>query len=328
MPTPPAAPWTRTRSPSVSPHWVNSASCAVVKTSGKPPASAQPRPAGTGSATRSCTTASSACAPPPTTAITWSPTREARRRRADRDDLACELEAGDVGGRVRRGGVQARALHHVGAVEPRGPHPDEELAVAGLGIGVVAPEHGAVDDRCRVHRATVRVFRRPRRSARSRTARCPAGPTITPHRAAVVPGPKPCVSITARVGILWRVQSTAVGEPGPARWHVGARVEHAEAARSHRASRARVSIVRAARAAVAASGGRAVVSARKAMPGTAQSAGASGTRADLAPDRPAVRAARSCSRTARTRRSGTPSGRGCGHGLRLPTRCRVARAHG
>ena len=112
--------------------------------------------------------------------------REARDCRPDRHDLAGELEPGDVGRCVRRRGVQALALHHVGAVQPCGPHPYEELAVAGLGICVVAPEHGAVDDRCRVHRATVRVFRPPRRSARSRTARCPAARRSRPT------GPRSC----------------------------------------------------------------------------------------------------------------------------------------
>jgi hypothetical protein len=73
MPTPPAAPWTRTCSPSVSPHWLNRASWAVVNTSGKPPASGHGNPSGTGSASRSGTIASSAWPPPATTAITRSP---------------------------------------------------------------------------------------------------------------------------------------------------------------------------------------------------------------------------------------------------------------
>ena len=50
-----------------------SASCAVVKTSGKPPAAGHSSAAGTGISRRSLTTASSACPPPPTTAITRSP---------------------------------------------------------------------------------------------------------------------------------------------------------------------------------------------------------------------------------------------------------------
>jgi hypothetical protein len=60
MPTPPAAPWTSTRSPTVSPAWVKSASCAVVNASGTPPAAVQSSSSGTGIAARSCTTASSA----------------------------------------------------------------------------------------------------------------------------------------------------------------------------------------------------------------------------------------------------------------------------
>ena len=48
-PTPPAAPWTQSRSPMASPHCVNRASWAVVKTSGNPPAAGQSTPSGTGS---------------------------------------------------------------------------------------------------------------------------------------------------------------------------------------------------------------------------------------------------------------------------------------
>ena len=73
FPTPPAAPVTSTRSPRARPHWVNSASWAVENASGNPPASGQLTSRGTGMATRSSTTASSACAPPPTTAMTRSP---------------------------------------------------------------------------------------------------------------------------------------------------------------------------------------------------------------------------------------------------------------
>ena len=52
MPTPPAAPCTRSRSPTVSPACVNSASWAVVKTSGTPPAASQSSSSGTGMASR------------------------------------------------------------------------------------------------------------------------------------------------------------------------------------------------------------------------------------------------------------------------------------
>ena len=52
---------------------MNSASWAVEKASGNPPASAQPTVSGTASACVSSTTARVAWAPPPTTAITRSP---------------------------------------------------------------------------------------------------------------------------------------------------------------------------------------------------------------------------------------------------------------
>ena len=73
IPTPPAAPVTRTRSPRASPPWVNSASWAVANTSGKPPASGQPMAGGTAMAAVSSTTATVACPPPPTSPITRSP---------------------------------------------------------------------------------------------------------------------------------------------------------------------------------------------------------------------------------------------------------------
>ena len=81
MPTPPAAPCTSNRSPTVRPAWVKSASWAVVKTSGTPPAAVQSSSSGTGIAVRSWTTASSAWPPPATIAITRSPgsKRPARR---------------------------------------------------------------------------------------------------------------------------------------------------------------------------------------------------------------------------------------------------------
>ena len=47
--------------------------------------------------------------------------------RAGGHDLAGELEAGDVGGGVGRRGVEAPPLDHVGAVEARGLHRDQEL---------------------------------------------------------------------------------------------------------------------------------------------------------------------------------------------------------
>ena len=114
------------------PHWVNSASCAVVNTSGKPPAAAQEMPSGTGMAVRSCTTASSACPPPPTTAMTRSPCRTARRRAPRRPPR--RPARGRACRRARPAArVEPVALQHVGAVEAGGAHGDEQLARAGEG---------------------------------------------------------------------------------------------------------------------------------------------------------------------------------------------------
>ena len=76
---------------------------------------------------------------------------EALGARAARHDLAGELEPGDVGRRARRRRVVARALVHVGAVEPGGVHPDEHLAGAGLRVGVLGDDDLAVADGGRAH---------------------------------------------------------------------------------------------------------------------------------------------------------------------------------
>ncbi len=102
VPTPPAAPCTSTRSPTASPAWVKSASCAVVNASGTPPAAVQSSSSGIGMAARSCTSASSPWPPPPTTAITRSPTSKRRALAAERDHLAGQLEPRDVGRHARR----------------------------------------------------------------------------------------------------------------------------------------------------------------------------------------------------------------------------------
>ena len=60
--------------------------------------------------------------------------------------LAGQLQAGDVGRRAGRGGVAPAALEHVGAVQPGGAHPDEDLPRARLGVGVLADGHGSVAD--------------------------------------------------------------------------------------------------------------------------------------------------------------------------------------
>ena len=157
------------------PTWENSASWAVVKVSAKPPASAHDRPSGTGRRWRSWTTASSAIAPPPTTAMTRSPSVQPVTPGAEADDLAGQLEAGDVGGGAGRGRVEAHHLEAVGGVDPGGADADQDLAGAGRGVGALVPDEFLVDDGVGVHRRS----RRPSagRSARSRARRrrCRAG---------------------------------------------------------------------------------------------------------------------------------------------------------
>src|SRR4029079_12385180 len=81
---------------------------------------------------------------------------EARRARAERDDLAGELEPGDVLRRARRGGIHATALHDVGAVDPGGPDADEDLAAARLRVRAVLDEDLLVADRDGAHGAAVK----------------------------------------------------------------------------------------------------------------------------------------------------------------------------
>ena len=63
-----------------------------------------------------------------------------------RHDLACELEAGDVGRRPGRRGVAARALVQVGAVDPGRADADEDLPRPGLGIGLLVGRDLVVGD--------------------------------------------------------------------------------------------------------------------------------------------------------------------------------------
>ena len=138
VPTPPAPPCTSSRSPGRSSPWVKSASCAVVNTSGSPPAAGQSRPLGHGHQHALVRRShSSAWAPPPTIAITRSPTAKRSAPGAERGDLAGELHPGDVLRRAGRRRVQPAPLHHVGAVEPGGAHPHEHLAGARLRIGML-----------------------------------------------------------------------------------------------------------------------------------------------------------------------------------------------
>jgi hypothetical protein len=76
--------------------------------------------------------------------------------RPARDDLAGELEAGDIRRRARRRRVQAAPLHHVGAVDAGRLDADEDLARPGLGVGVVLDAELLVADRDGAHGAGVK----------------------------------------------------------------------------------------------------------------------------------------------------------------------------
>src|SRR4051812_11806486 len=81
---------------------------------------------------------------------------EAVRPGAARDDLAGELEAGDVLGRARRRRVDAAPLHHVRPVDAGGLDADEDLAGPRLGVGVVLDGQLLVADRDGAHGAGVK----------------------------------------------------------------------------------------------------------------------------------------------------------------------------
>ena len=160
MPTPPAAPCTTTRSPSVKPHLREqgivrrrehlgeAAGLGPTETFGdwqcEPIVHNGKRRLGASADDRH-------------DAVT---DREPHDAGTGADDFAGELHAGDVLRRVGRRRVQADTLQHVGAVEPSRAHGDEQLAHSGLRVGVLAPLEGAVDDRHRVHGRRLRVSER------------------------------------------------------------------------------------------------------------------------------------------------------------------------
>jgi hypothetical protein len=65
------------------------------------------------------------------------PLREALGARTAGGDLPGELEARDVGRRARRSRIATAALEHVGRVQAGGAHAHEQLAGAGLWVGVL-----------------------------------------------------------------------------------------------------------------------------------------------------------------------------------------------
>ncbi len=86
--------------------------------------------AGTGIASRSATTSSSAQAPPPTSPITRSPALKRPARQPRLDHLARVLQARHVGGHAGRRRVEPHRLQQVGAVERGGPHASPSAARA------------------------------------------------------------------------------------------------------------------------------------------------------------------------------------------------------
>jgi hypothetical protein len=76
---------------------------------------------------------------------------EASRARPPPDDLACELEPGDVGRLAGRRRIAPAPLQHVRSVDARRLDADQDLAVAGLGIRALLGGQLAVDDRCGLH---------------------------------------------------------------------------------------------------------------------------------------------------------------------------------
>ena len=122
------------------PPWVKSASWAVVKTSGSPPAAGQSSPSGTGMSWRSWTTrelglAAAADDRHDAVALGEALGARARARRPRRPAPGPGCPA------ARRAAPGSRpALQHVGAVEPGGADADEHLAGPGLGIGVLGDD--------------------------------------------------------------------------------------------------------------------------------------------------------------------------------------------
>ena len=130
---------------------MKSASCAVAKTSGKPPACGQSSCVGTGISMplvddRQLRLAAAADDRHHAVAGGRSASRPVRSRH-----LAGELQAGDVRRPAGRRRVEPAALHHVGAVEAGGAHAHEHLVLAGPRVGVLLDEDLAVADRDGAH---------------------------------------------------------------------------------------------------------------------------------------------------------------------------------
>ena len=138
VPTPPAPPCTSSRSPGRSSACVKSASWAVVKTSGRPPAAGQSSAAGNRHQLALVHDRELRLAAAADDRHHALAEREALRPGAEPGhDLARELQAGDVLRRAGRRRVEPAPLHHVRAVEPGGAHAHEHLARARHRVGVL-----------------------------------------------------------------------------------------------------------------------------------------------------------------------------------------------
>ena len=141
VPTPPAAPETSTRSPARQPGLGEQGVVGGGERLGEP-AGLGPSPRvgrRAGRWTRARTT-SWPWPPPPVMAITRSPGPKRPRVGPRRHHLAGELQSRDVGRRPGRGRVEAPALHQVGGVDAGGAHRHQQVAGAGLGVGMLTPD--------------------------------------------------------------------------------------------------------------------------------------------------------------------------------------------
>ena len=155
VPTPPAPPCTSSRSPGRRPAWLKSASCAVVKTSGSPPACGPVEPLGhrhRGALVHQGQLGVAASAHDRHHPVAL---REALRAGAAGRHLARQLETGNVRRRARRGRIAALELEHVRPVQAGRAHPHQHLSGAGRGVGPLLHHQPPVLDRHRAHAANL-----------------------------------------------------------------------------------------------------------------------------------------------------------------------------
>ena len=152
MPTPPAAPCTSSRSPEPQPGLREERVVRGREDLGEAAGRGPVERVGDGHRLALVHDASSACPPPPTIAITRSPSAKRSAPGPRADDLAGQLQAGDVRRRARAAPGRRRARCSMSApLRPAAAHADEHLAGPGSRVGVVVDEHLAVADRGGAH---------------------------------------------------------------------------------------------------------------------------------------------------------------------------------